>query len=112
MKQIRNNLQQIKHSSPHQYNFHTTQILIKNKPILVRKSLRIKYQLNYSDTRSYARSSSTPILYYCPYCDHFRKINFCKRCNKSIDDNFDSESEKSTTLSSITIITEESQPFR
>ncbi|CAG8741275.1 22218_t:CDS:2 [Dentiscutata erythropus] len=38
-----------------------------------------------------------------------KKINFCKRCKKSIDNNFDSESYKSTTLSSITIITEESQ---
>ncbi|CAG8827542.1 22233_t:CDS:1, partial [Dentiscutata erythropus] len=33
-------------------------------------------------------------------------IKFCKRCKKSIDDNFDSESNESVTLSSIT---EESQ---
>ncbi|CAG8653677.1 4052_t:CDS:1, partial [Dentiscutata erythropus] len=37
-------------------------------------------------------------------------INFCKCCKKSIDDDdFDSESNEFTTLSSITIITEESQ---
>ncbi|CAG8633223.1 26809_t:CDS:2 [Dentiscutata erythropus] len=108
MKQIRNNLYHIKHPQ-HQYNFFTTQISIKNKHILIRKSLRIKNQINYSDTRPYIRSSFAPVLYYCPYCNHFRKINFCKCCKKSINDDFDSESNKTTTLSSITIITEESQ---
>ncbi|CAG8763555.1 24201_t:CDS:2 [Dentiscutata erythropus] len=49
------------------------------------------------------KSSSAPVLYYCSYCNHFRKIKFCKRCKKSInDDDFDSESNESVTLSSIT----------
>ncbi|CAG8795530.1 8307_t:CDS:1 [Dentiscutata erythropus] len=105
MKQIRNNLQQIKHPQ-YQYNFSTIQISIKNKPILIRKSLRIKNRINYSEIRPYFRSSFVPVLYYCSNCNHFRKINFCKHCKKSINDDFDSESNESATLSSIT---EESQ---
>ncbi|CAG8650771.1 19696_t:CDS:2 [Dentiscutata erythropus] len=59
---------------------------------------------------AFDKSSFAPVLYYCPYCNHFRKINFCKHCKKSIDDDdFDSESNESATLSSIIIITEEFQ---